>query len=88
VNLPELSVEGLHASETLNGVTAVTRKFFGAVGLVVSRHANAGKANVNASAKTNPLKHAFTGKLLSGKNFHLLVINEPFLNRQVVAEQE
>jgi len=60
-NLPELSFDGLHASETLNGVTPVTRKFPGAVGLIVSRHAKAGKTN--ASTKTIPAKPAFTRKL-------------------------
>jgi hypothetical protein len=32
VKFPELSLEGLHASETLNGVLAETRKFPGFVG--------------------------------------------------------
>jgi hypothetical protein len=81
VNLPELSVDGLHASETLKGVTAVTRKFFGAVGLIVSRHhADAGKANVNASVKTIPFKHTLTRKSFRTDNLHPFVIKEPFLS--------
>jgi hypothetical protein len=82
--LPELSVDGLHARETLNGVTAVTRKFLGAVGLIVSRHAKAGKANINANARTTPLKHAFARKLLTKEDLHSLVINEPFSNAHFV----
>ena len=71
-NLPELSFDGLHASETLNGVIAVTRKFFGAAGLIVSRHANAGKTN--ASAKTVPLILQFHRKSLSRDTLDPFVI--------------
>src|SRR5688500_17437678 len=71
-NLPELSFDGLHARETLNGVTPVTRKFPGAVGLMLSSQAYAGKAN--ASAKTIPIIR----KLLNRRNLQLLVITVPF----------
>ena len=84
VNLPELSVDGLHASETLNGVTAVTRKFPGVVGLVLSiHHAYAGKTN--NSAKTIPVKPAFIRKLLSSADLYLIVIKTPFLTGHLLA---
>jgi hypothetical protein len=58
-----MSVEGLHASETLNGVTAVTRKFLGVVGLILSPQANADETNTNANSSL--VKLAFTRKCLS-----------------------
>jgi hypothetical protein len=75
-----LSVEGPHASETLNGVTPVTLKFVGVVGLILSFHhqADAGLANVNASAKTAPFNHRLDPKPRDVTSMHLFVISDPF----------
>jgi hypothetical protein len=77
-----LSVEGPHANETLKGVTPVTLKFVGVVGLIRSlphQAAYAGLANVNASAKTIPFNHRLDPKPRDVTSLQLFLINDPFM---------
>jgi hypothetical protein len=71
-------VDGLHASETLNGVTAVTRKFFGVVGFVLSPQASADPAEVITSPNARILKHEVRRKLLNKEKLHAFDIIGPF----------
>src|SRR5262245_40637331 len=89
VKLPELSVEGLHASETLKDVLAVTRKFPGLVGAERSWPAVAtnGLPNkVNAARRVKVVKrcrHGVSGFVMVPAQ-EMRIANIMFSFREVV----
>jgi hypothetical protein len=74
MTLPELSVEGFHASDTVYGVMPVTRRFVGVVGGFRSPAADAGE-----TGKINTSTSRLAASAGSLEKSRIFILFTPFL---------